>query len=128
MSRENVEIMRRVYDAWNRGDLDKVLEFMDDDVEVVRLVELGYHGHNGVRRWWHDLREAFPDWQAEPVEIREMDDVTLATLRVSGRGGGSGVLVDQTLRHAVHWREGKIVRLSTFYDEHAALEALGLRE
>jgi hypothetical protein len=70
----------------------------------------------------------FPDWRAEPVKVRDLGGVTLATLRLRGHGSGSSVPIDQTIWQVVQWRDGKIVRLSSHDSEDAAREAVGLRE
>jgi ketosteroid isomerase-like protein len=131
MSQENVASYRRVVDAWNRGDLDDLLALFDDDIEVFsRLVvmEGGYRGHDGVRRWWGNLHDAFPDWHVEPLKVRAIKDATLARLRLRGHGGESGAPVDEEMWHLAHWRDGRIVRLSSHDSEAEALEAAGLRE
>jgi len=55
---------------------------MDDDVEAVSLLvamEGGYHGHAGIRRWWQDLLDVFPDYTAQLAdEVHELGDLTLA--------------------------------------------------
>ena len=58
MSQENVERARQAYDALNRRDLPAYLALMDADVEAVprvAVIEGGYHGHDGIRRWWEHL-------------------------------------------------------------------------
>ena len=45
MSEENVEIVRRLVDAWNRKDLEALLAFAEPDAEYVNApsaVEPGY--------------------------------------------------------------------------------------
>ena len=76
MSQENVELHYRCLDAFNRRDLDAFLALMDDDVEVVPRIgavegERTYRGHDGVRLWWNNLLDVFPDWNAEVVEMRD---------------------------------------------------------
>jgi ketosteroid isomerase-like protein len=126
MSQENLESYRRVVAAWNRGDLDAVLAFVDEDVENISrlfIMEGSYRGHEGVRRWWQNLHDTFPDWHAEVGEVRALGDATLAVLHVRGHGGESGAPVDQTMWHLVHWRNGQIVRVSSHDSEAEALEA-----
>lgn len=69
MSRENVELTRRVHDAFNRTDLEAYVALMDEDVEAVpRIVgALGQtvRGQEGIRQWWKDLFEVVPDLTAE---------------------------------------------------------------
>jgi ketosteroid isomerase-like protein len=131
MSQENVERYYRVLDAWNRGDVDDLLGLMSDQVEVSTAlagVEGSYSGHDGVRRWWQDFHDIFPDWHAEALTLRALGDATVAQLRLTGHGGGSGAPVDQTMWHVVHWRSSKAVRISRHDSEPEALEAAGLRE
>jgi ketosteroid isomerase-like protein len=92
MSQENVELAHRAFDALNRRDLGAFLALMDDDVEAVpRLVAMegGYHGHDGIRRWWQNLLDAFPDYSVEIVEVRDLGDLTFIALRNRGHGAGS---------------------------------------
>ena len=131
MSQENVENYRRAAAAWARGDLAAALAFADEDAEVisrVNVIEGSYRGHDGVRRWWQDLHDSFPDWNAEVGEVRALGDATLAVLHIRAHGGESGAPVDQTMCHLAHWRNGLMVRLSSHTSEAEALEAAGLRE
>ena len=131
MSQENVERARRAVDLFNRGDLDALLRMVDDEVEIhSRLVvmEGGYRGHGGVRRWWQDLFSVFPDWHIEIVEVRDLGDRTLAVLDVRGHGGQSSAPVGQVLWQLAEWPDGKLAHMSTYATEAEALEAAGLRE
>jgi len=86
MSQENVENYRRAAAAWARGDLDTALAFAGEDAEIISRVfvmEGSYRGHEEVRRWWQDLHDSFPDWDAEVGEVRALGDATLARLHVS---------------------------------------------
>jgi hypothetical protein len=68
MSRENVDLALRAFEAVNRRDLDAFLALMDDDVEVVTriaVIEGGLHGHGGMRFWWENL---LTDDRQVPVE------------------------------------------------------------
>ena len=132
MSQENVELVHRAVDAFNRRDLDAFLALMDDDVEVVpRAAAMEgetYHGHDGVRRWWKDLLDVFPDFTIEVVEVRDLGDLTVAALRVRGHGAGSDVPLDETIWQVARWRRGKCVWWRSFDTRAEALEAVGLSE
>ncbi len=127
MSQENVERYYRVLDAWNRGDLDLVLGLMSGHVEIFTALTgvdgESYRGHVGVRRWWQDFHEVFPDWHAEAVTVRALGHATVACLRLTGHGGASGTPVDQTMWHVATWRDGRAVRLSRHDREPEALAA-----
>ena len=130
MSQENVERSYRILDAFNRGNVEAALALLDEDVEVVsRLAPIGegrYHGHDGFHRWRQNLRDVFPDWHGEFVDVYDLGDFTMAPVRIRGHGGGSGAPVDQVIWQVGEWREGKLVRLSSHDSEAEALEAVGL--
>ena len=131
MSQENVDLVLRAYDAFNRRDWDAFVALMDDDVEIVTRIapiEGGRHGQDGMRRWWENMLTAFPDYDIEVVDVRDLGDVTLAPLRVLGHGAGSDVPIEDVLWHAGRWRRGKCVwwRVCPTWPE--ALEAAGLPE
>lgn len=127
MSQENVELGRRAIDAVNRRDLDDLLELMDEDVEAIsRIVALegGLHGHEGMRNWWGSWFAAFPDYDIEIVEVEDLGDVVLATLRAVGHGAGSAVPFEDSIWHASRWRDGRCVRWRVFTDEDEAGDAV----
>jgi ketosteroid isomerase-like protein len=131
MSRENVELVRRVYDALNRRDLDGFLSLMTDDVETgsrLVAVEGGFHGHDGVRRWWRSLLDNFPDLETEVIDVRDRGDLILGECRVRAHGAGSQTPVENQQWQVVRVREGKVSYWQTFLSEAEALEAVGLRE
>jgi ketosteroid isomerase-like protein len=131
MSRENVELSRQASDAVNRRDLATLLALMDDDVETVSLlvaVEGSYHGRDGVRRWWTNLLDAFPDYAAEVLEVRDLGDLTVAALSIRGHGAGSDTPVELMVWVAARWRRGKCIWWRAFETQAEALEAVGLSE
>ena len=131
MSEENVERVYRVIDAVNRRDLDALLALMDEEVESVpRIVAIegGLHGHEGVRKWWENWFQAFPDYVIEIVEVRDLGSLLLTTLRPIGHGRGSDLPVQDALFFLSWWRDGKAIRWQTVATEAEALEAAGLRE
>jgi ketosteroid isomerase-like protein len=131
MSQENVELALQAFDAINRRHLDALLALIDDDVEIVTRIaamEGGVHGHDGMRRWWENMFTAFPDYYFEVVDVRDLGDVTLASLRALGHGAGSDVPFEDRLWHASQWRRGQCVWWRAFETEAEALEAAGLRE
>ncbi len=131
MSQENVELAYRAADAVNQRNLDAFLALMDEDVEAVsRIVAMegGLHGHDGVRRWWDNWFEAFPDYNIEVVEARDFGDAVVATLRAHGHGAGSELPLEDNVWNASRWRDGKCVWWQVFDTETDAIEAVGLSE
>ena len=131
MSQENVQLYRQATRAFNQGDLDAFLGLMDEAVEAIPrigAVEGGYHGHDGIRHWWQNLLDAFPDYTLETVEARELGNLTLATLRSRGHGADSDTPFVDTVWVVVHWRDKKAVRWRVCTSESEALEAVELSE
>jgi ketosteroid isomerase-like protein len=130
MSHENVELVHRAYDAFNRRDLDDFLALTDPDIELTtRFMEMEgdpfYRGHDGVREWWRTLLGVFPDFSAEVLEVRDFGDSVVIELRVRGHGGDSGVPFDEVVWQASKMRDGKVTWVRNFGREAEALEAAG---
>jgi ketosteroid isomerase-like protein len=133
MSQENVELFYRAIDAFNRRDLEALLALMDDDVELVpRQVALegesSFRRHDGVRRWWNTVFDVFPDYSIEVGEVRDLGDLMLGGIRLSGHGSGSDIPWDQAIWIMVRSRGGKCVWWGTFDTRAEAFEAVGLSE
>ena len=137
MSRENVEVVRRVFDALARRDAATVLTLYDSEVELdttrLRLGDLIgrsiYRGHEGLRRWFGEWYEAWENIERAVEELIDAGEQVISVLTVRGRGRASGAEVEW--KHvAVVWTigDGKVVRLVWFPTRNEALEAVGLRE
>jgi ketosteroid isomerase-like protein len=129
MSEENAERTRLMFDAFNRRDLEAMLDLMDDAVEAhsrLAVMEGGYRGHEGIRRSWKNLTDVFPDFLFEVVDVRDFGDVSLATLRNRAHGTSSDAPLEEINWFATRWRLGKCVWWSSHGTEAAALEAAGL--
>jgi ketosteroid isomerase-like protein len=129
MSEDNVEIAQRVYDAFNRRDLDAMLACIDPDVQfAVRLIEMqgspDSRGHDGMREWWRGLLAVFPDIKIELLDVRDLGDSAIATLRIRGHGVDSGVPFDERMWQATKFRDGKVTWWQTVGSEAEAVEAL----
>lgn len=130
MSPANVERYRQALDAVNRRDLGGVLALMDSEVQAISLlvaIDGGYQGHDGIRRWWKNVFDAFPDYTLEAVDVRDLGHLTLASLRTRGHGALSEAPLDVRRWHLAEWRTGKIVWWASYRSEADALEAAEAR-
>ena len=137
MSQENVDAFKRGLDAYNRRDLDALMDELDPDVEwhPALAVLLGgertvFRGHQGVRESIQEEDEALAVYQFEASEIRDLGNSVLAIGRIRARGRESGVQIESPFFSLVDTREGstKAIRLRTYLDLKEALEAAGLSE
>jgi ketosteroid isomerase-like protein len=128
---DQIEVVRRFHDGWIAEDLDGVLECIHPDMEFdwseSRAPFRGiYRAHDGMRRYWDDMREAFDWFRPEIDEVLDCGDGHLVTpTTVRGRARASGIELDA--RGAVLWslRDGKIVRGKLFQTTEQALKAAG---
>src|SRR6187200_354910 len=100
MSRENVEIVRQIFEASRRGDSDAVLALYDPDVEwdASRTTPLGDfgeadRGHEALRSFFRRWREAWEVDEYGYEELMDGGDVVIATAVQRVRGRTSGVPV-----------------------------------
>jgi ketosteroid isomerase-like protein len=129
MSRENVEIVRELWEAYSRGDIERVIALSDPYVVLVTLEEGPLYGPDAVRanyaRWMEAWREE-PETTVEEVIGNGDHVVVIACFR--GRGRGSGVRVAERLYEVYTLRNGRVLRVDEFSDRDQALEAVGLSE
>jgi uncharacterized protein len=132
MSQENVEIVRRVLDARNQGDVETVMAHAAPDIEFDLSASPGpfagvYKGREAVLRLWRAWSEVFSEMTWEAEGFIERGDAVVVPVRFHSRGRGSGV---ETIARAVHvyWlRDRKVVRYRQCQSWPEALEAVGPR-
>jgi ketosteroid isomerase-like protein len=131
MSRENVEVVRAAFAAWNTGDMNALHELYDPDA-LLRAPEGWpepgpYLGREAIMRWFEQLRET---WDADAFEL--IGDFVGAGDRVAvrciwrGAGHGPQATLEFTVVSTV--RKGRVLGVEVFWDQVEALETLGLSE
>lgn len=128
MSEENVDIVRRVFEAYVRGDIDEALTHNDPDIVWNPFEEVPSHGHDGVRAYLERWESEWEELETTPEEFIDAGDRVLVTVHFRGRGRGSGIEVDARLYEVYALRDGKIVRMDEFTVRSEALDAAGLAE
>jgi ketosteroid isomerase-like protein len=126
----NVEVVRRVFGAWNRGDNAAALALIDPEIEIEARHESfhagTYRGHGGMFEFLQDFWAQFDDRHIELKELTlEGDDVVVSAL-FRGRGKSSRIEVERSNWQVWTVRDGKLVRWRTFDTRREALEAAGL--
>ena len=115
-------------EALNAGDVDAFVALVHPEVEfksmVAEMEDETFRGHDGVRRWWASVHDAFdsPTWVYEDL-VPDVDR-GVAKLRIEGTLGG--VELSQTMWQAIVTRDGLAVWWRFFRSEREALEAVGL--
>ena len=133
MSQENVEALKRGIRAYNRRDVETLLDWLDPEVEwrPVLPVVLGgettvYRGHEGVRELFRDLDEVFAERHVDFSEIHEAGEHVIAAGRLRTRGKSSEALIESPFGWVSEFKDGKIIQIRTYLDPNEALEPFGL--
>jgi ketosteroid isomerase-like protein len=134
MSQENVDLVRRVFDSFNRRDLDAAIEAAADDFEVDWSNSIGpakgvYRGEQQVRELWTSLFESFDEVRWDAEEIIEVDESRVIVVNhIRMRGRGSGVEVDALGVQLWTITDGTARSVKLYQSKADALEAVGMRE
>jgi ketosteroid isomerase-like protein len=135
MSQRNVEAFKRGIAAYNRGDVEALLDTLHPRVEwrPSLPVLLGgdltvYRGHAGVRAMLRELDDVIPERRLDFSDIRETDDRVVATGRIRTRGRGSGAVTESLFGWVADFKDGKATRIRTYLDPEEALEAAAVNE
>ena len=132
MSKENVEIVRALNDAFNHGDAATAFQLFDPEVQAESHGALGgdreYRGHDGVLELMGTFWQSFENPRSEIEECIASGDEVVLAVRIFGRGKASGADVDTVTGQVLTLRDGKVVRWRVFDNQAEALEAAGLSE
>ena len=129
MSRENVEVVRTLFEAFNAGEYERCFDYLDPDVvwEDPHGIPGGglHHGHDGVREWFSRWLAAWEDFGVDAEELTDAGQHVVSTERLRGTGRSSGVPIDQGWVAVYTLRDGRIVRRTDYPDREQALDAVG---
>ena len=133
MSQENVEIVRRWIDAYNRRDIDGLLELSDVEIEfksIFAAVETGgvFRGQPGVYDYFKTLDDAYGRFEVVPRDFIDAGASVLVIAGAEWRGKESGAEGTTSIFVASHLKAGRMLRVETFTKRPQALEAVGLQE
>jgi ketosteroid isomerase-like protein len=132
MSQDNVDTVKRGFEAITLLDFEAILEFIDPAIEFRPRFQLmlggkaaTYRGEAGVREAFRDLYSAL-DWiRPEVAEIRDLGDRIVAFGQLRIRGKESGIEAESSAGWVVDLKDGRAIRVSEYLDPAEALEAAG---
>jgi ketosteroid isomerase-like protein len=132
MSSANLDLVRSIFAAWERGDYSSA-DWADPEIEFV--VADGpdpgsWKGLPAIAEWLRDRLRTIEDFRIAVDEARELDsERVLVLVRASGRWKRSGLELGQMRTEGVnlfHVRGGKVTRFVRYLDRERALAELGL--
>jgi ketosteroid isomerase-like protein len=132
MSEENVEIVRRWIEAWNRRDLTAALAPWSFDAEIDWSRAKGpfkgvYRGHQRLETFWNEFWSTFEVVDLELHDFRQTRPYVLASNTAHMRGR-DGIEVTARSTFVFTIENGLITRQQMFQERAEGLEAVGLRE
>ncbi|MEA2271536.1 MAG: SnoaL-like polyketide cyclase [Solirubrobacteraceae bacterium] len=132
MSKENLDLVRAAFDAWNSDDMGAYAALLDAGVIVrapANWPEPGpFVGLDAVMRQFRQLRDTFDSDKSEPISdfvtVADRVVVRFAWRTVGGRGPDANMEI--TVVYTI--RKGRVVEIEFVWDHAEVLEALGLGE
>jgi len=136
MSEANLEKARLLAEAWNRRDLDALLDLADPEIAFVNgpmAVEPGTRrGTDEVRMAAEKQWEILSDGRFEVDELFDRGDEVFTLGRLSRRMPGSDARIEEPLLSSCTFRGGTLIRIEILgigkTEVRRALEAAGLSE
>lgn len=134
VSQENVDIVRRIYAAWAKGEFGGGVAHFDPEIVFESFVPDSrerrvYRGPEGVASFMREFLAVWEDYRLVGEEFKGAGDnkVFVAGYQ-SATGRHSGVAVRSPTYSVWTFRDGKVVHLIMEFDRHKALEAAGLSD
>jgi len=133
MSSADVEFIREMLETFNRGERERSLDYLHDDVVLEQWGALpDYDLYIGKAEWLRGLRlwldEFEPDFMFIPEELTDAGDSVVARVTLRGRGRMSGVELEQEIFHVYAVQDRKLRRCRVFRDETEARRAAGIED
>jgi len=132
VSQENVEVVKRMIDAYNQRDLAGLEAFSHPDVELDWSASRGfvagvYRGFDEFERFWRSYFDAFEEMAAEPERFIDAGESVIVpnVVHIRGRDG-----IEVSARSAIvfTFRSHRITRMCLYQETEEALKAVGLEE
>jgi ketosteroid isomerase-like protein len=119
-------LLRAAFEAYSRRDVDEVMTFLTDDVEVIPAIGgvvegRTFRGREGVEAFFASLDDMWREFQLDLGEVRVDGDRILTLGRVHASAIESGVPFDEQIASITELRDGKIARWETFLGYERAL-------
>src|SRR5262245_45410343 len=124
MSQENVEMVKRLVDAFNAKDLARFTELTTPDFEwspsMVAIEGEVFVGREGIESYFGRMRDGWDSFRLEDGEFSDLGDRVMWTGRLEGRGRISGATVSAPLDILYEVRGGKAASMRSFLDRAEA--------
>jgi ketosteroid isomerase-like protein len=126
---ENLEIVKRGFDAFNERGIEGIIPLIHSDFEATTPPSLAsepdtYRGPDGIRRWFDSFDEVMDEIRWEPHRFREAGDRVVVEFTLRARGKTTGLDFGQDAVMVWEIRDGMASRLDLFQSLDEALVAV----
>jgi steroid delta-isomerase-like uncharacterized protein len=138
VSEENAALARRIYDLWNKRDLESALDLATDDVDITLMAYgLTLTGRDGFRQFMERFATAFPDMKKEVTNQVASEDQVVCEFRLKGTHDGplrtptgeiapTGRTIELSVIEILGIRDGKVAVLRNYSDTATLMGQLGV--
>jgi ketosteroid isomerase-like protein len=128
VSKENLEIVQRVFEAFNAEGVEGIIPIIEPDFEATTPPELAsepdtYRGPDGIRRWFDSFFEVMDEIRWDAREFHEVGDRVVVEFTLRARGKRTGLGFGQDAVMVWELRDGKAVRVDLYPTLDEALAA-----
>jgi len=133
MSEENVETIRRSFEAYSEGDVSAWFQAVDPDIRVhPRPAEPDaadeYEGLDGLMDYLVNWLGQWDVYESKPVEIIDAGEHVLVITTERGLVRSTGIEVVEDFWHSFTLREGKVIEWNMYDSRADAFDAVGLAQ
>jgi uncharacterized protein (TIGR02246 family) len=125
----NAQIVRQLAECWNAGNLEAMLEFYADDMEMVTdptWPDPPVKGKEAFRRSSEEWKGSWEKAQLDVGQVHALGDRVLAEGAWDVRGAATGIGGQMPFGILFTLRDGLVVRHEWFQDQSEARRAAGL--
>jgi ketosteroid isomerase-like protein len=134
MSQENVEIVRRAFEAFAAGDAETLITLNHPDARwalgiapMLGMQEI--RGEDAVRRFLTEqVTEGWDEFSVQPLDFQDHGELVIVPVRMNLRTRSGGLRLDDNAVYVVTVHDGKIAELREYDTEAEAVEAVRLQE
>ena len=129
MADDNVVIVERGFEAFNRGGVEALLPLIHPDFVATTPPELAsepdtYRGHEGVRRYFDSFYEAMDEIRWDGKTFREVGERVVVEFTLRATGKSTGLEVTQDAVMVWELRNGKAISLELYPTLEQALASI----
>jgi ketosteroid isomerase-like protein len=114
------EFVEQVYAAINARDRAAIRALTGSDFVFATTVE-AYRGPEALLEWMDEGDDAFDDFTVDLLEVEQLGNQVVVSMRQRGRGKASGAEVEDQITHVWTLRDGRGTRLQSFADHEDAV-------